>query len=556
MQWRGREEESSGREAELSLLLRELDEAKTTERARFVFVKGSTGVGKSHLFGLLRGAVAKRNTHVFEGGSGRDSKRVFGLFTPIVNELLAHLGPSGVPAARLAELARLLGPLTKATGTAVMENRRVELYDAVSELFSLAGRGQPVFLLPDLDVADRASLELFRYVAAVATTPGSHFGGLFVASLREDETLPVPLGEIIAKVPARSLPLNGLDVEGIRSYLARQDVAQRLREATGGNPEALNALLEQKSASPVDFFLRRAERLEAPQRAVLDALAVSRDALNLSVLRTRGEVAVHLDVLVRERFLSARVVDGQPVYRFSREADRQAWLYAAEAGSGAHGALARCGSGALVAGRRRPWKAAAPLLLELGRNVESVELAVKAADELSARGAHEEAADLYAQALQGLKGPGARSGQLDRSGEKRRWRPRRANYKGAARVLLESHRLSPQAAKVLLVGRHLVRLGRLRLAELSLGVPAARSAATRDDAEAIRAEVALARSPGGPAKAIEICRRALSGAPANSPRKRRSGCATSWAARCWHRAMRVMRPSCLPRTLPLPKRRA
>ncbi|MHB8877717.1 MAG: hypothetical protein ACYC8T_28840, partial [Myxococcaceae bacterium] len=51
---------ASGREAELSVLLREHEEARASERARFVFVRGPAGVGKSHLFGLVRKAMAAR----------------------------------------------------------------------------------------------------------------------------------------------------------------------------------------------------------------------------------------------------------------------------------------------------------------------------------------------------------------------------------------------------------------------------------------------------------------------------------------------------------------
>jgi tetratricopeptide (TPR) repeat protein len=496
--WRKEEAESSGREAELSSLLREHDDARSSERARFIFVKGPHGVGKSHLFGLVRAAVLKRNTQVFEGGSGRDAKRTFGLFTPMLNEVLAHLGQSGVPASRLAELARLLAPLTKATGKDVMENRRVELYDAVCELLSLAGRATPIFLFPDIDVADRASLELFRYVAAVATTPGSKGGGLFIASLRDDGPLPAALCDVLAKVPARSMPLSGLDVEGIRAYLSRQDVAQKLLEATGGNPEALERLLEQKSPSPVDFFLRRAERLEPAQRAVLDTLAISGNALGLPVLGARGDVAQQLDVLVRERFLTARVVDSQPVYRFAREADRHAWLNAMDAAR--RTSLTR--ELALSLAEHGDVVSAAPMLLKLGRDAQSVAFSIRAGDELSARGAHEDAAELYAEALVTLTGA-ERAQVLERTAKVL---VEQGGYKAAAKALLESHRLVESPAKVLLAGRHLVRAGRLKLAELVLGLPLQHEA-TRDEAEALRAEVMLVR--GQPMKALELCRKAL-----------------------------------------------
>jgi polynucleotide 5'-kinase involved in rRNA processing len=50
--------ETTGREGELALLLREHHEAKSTGTARFVFVRGPRGVGKSHLVAQLAQALA------------------------------------------------------------------------------------------------------------------------------------------------------------------------------------------------------------------------------------------------------------------------------------------------------------------------------------------------------------------------------------------------------------------------------------------------------------------------------------------------------------------
>ena len=67
-------------------------------------------------------------------------------------------------------------------------------------------------------------------------TPDSRVSGLFVLTFREDEALPEPLAELVSHVPGRTLPLSGLDLEGIRAFLNRQDIAQKLLEVTGGNP--------------------------------------------------------------------------------------------------------------------------------------------------------------------------------------------------------------------------------------------------------------------------------------------------------------------------------
>ena len=103
----------------------------------------------------------------------------------MLSQLLAHLGQSGVPAARLAELARQLAPITKSTPGGA-DNRRIELSDAAGELFSLAGREAPLFLFPD------STPPTARRSSCSATSPrsrrrrGSKGGGLFVASLRDD----------------------------------------------------------------------------------------------------------------------------------------------------------------------------------------------------------------------------------------------------------------------------------------------------------------------------------------------------------------------------------
>ena len=128
LQWKP-EADASGREAELSSLLREHDEAKSSARPRFVFVRGPQGVGKSFLFSLLRRALVERGTAVFEGGSAREVKRTFGLIAPIARALTPYLEQTGVPQPKLSELTARTAGLhgeCKAEG-------RLELFDAVSE---------------------------------------------------------------------------------------------------------------------------------------------------------------------------------------------------------------------------------------------------------------------------------------------------------------------------------------------------------------------------------------------------------------------------------------
>src|SRR5690606_6384704 len=144
------------------------EEARERAGARMAFVSGPRGIGKSHLFDLCRRTLADRGVRVFEGGASRSSARAYGLFADMVPELLAYLPEVGVPARTVAELARRTAPLAgiECAETSVGEDRRLDLFDAVAEVFALAGRACPAFLFSDADAADRASLELLRYVAA------------------------------------------------------------------------------------------------------------------------------------------------------------------------------------------------------------------------------------------------------------------------------------------------------------------------------------------------------------------------------------------------------
>ncbi len=434
----GREAPSAaGREGELAALHRDHEEARAEGRARFAFVKGPPGVGKSHLLTLFRRAAAASGALVFEAGSAREARQPFGLFAGLTRALLDHVSHSGTEGATVAVLSRQLAPILGGAqvraADGLQEQLRVELYDALAELFVLASPGAPIYLLPDLDAADPASLELFRFLAAVAGAPESRLSGLFVGSFRDDAPLPALLSEVLTRVSARTLSLSGLDLEGIRAYLARDAVAARLHEATGGLPSALEELLAQPAPAPVELSLRRAERHGALAAQVLGVLAVGREALpaaqlagavgRLAPFRTPelGPLAALIDALVRDRLLGVRVSDGEPVYRFARDADQHAFL--AELGAGTVAYARALGEELREAGALVP---AAQLLLEADPAGLGARTALAAADALAARGAHAEAAELYTRALPHLAAPALRATHLrlselaDAQGEHRR----------------------------------------------------------------------------------------------------------------------------------------
>ena len=492
--------EASGRESELSLLLREHDEAKAARRPRVVFLRGPQGVGKSFLTSLLSASCARRGISVFEGGSGRDVRRTWGLVSPLVQELLTAASRSGVPQAKVAELARALEPLRSAGPAGDVETRRLALFDAVCELVTLAGRSAPVFVLPDLDEADRASLELLRYLLAVVSTPESQAGGLFVLTFRDVEPLPQPLAEVLARVSGRTLALSGFDLDGIRAFLARSDVAHKLLSVTGGNPEALGALLERPVAA-ADFFLRRVERLPEPQRAVLAVFAVSPEALSVELVAEvmgaePSSTAAVLDALRREHLAMPRVVEGRALWSFGRERERLAFRGALPAAQ-VTAMARRIGTVLAAHGALVP---AAGLLLDVSPG-DAVEVALAAAESLVSRGALEDASALYQRALP-FAGPAHRADLVSA------WARVQAALGAsvqAARRTLEAARLGDAAladGRVLEAARLLLKAGRLTRARALLGALARR----RPLDAAVRAAQAEALLLGGDAKgASERC---------------------------------------------------
>ncbi|MCC6332560.1 MAG: sigma 54-interacting transcriptional regulator [Myxococcales bacterium] len=495
--------EPSGRETELAVLLREHDEARTAQGARFVFVRGPAGVGKSHLVEAFARSASAKGVAVFEGRSGRDARRTWGVVGPMVSQLLTHAVRMGVPEVKVAVLARALEPV-KGLGAPIAGAERLALFDAVAELFTLAGRDAPIFVFPDLDVADRASLELVRYLAAVFSTPDGRGRGLFVLSFRDGGGLPEPLEELVGRVSGRTLSLTGLDVDGLRAFLSRSDVVQRLLDVTGGHPDRLTELLERPVAA-VDFFVRRVERLGEPQRAVLDVLAVSPEALPVELIAgvLGAEVAptaAQVDALVRERLVAVRLVDGRATSRFARDSEKDA--VRALLPEARQRELSRQVGHALAAAGFA--LSAAELLLWAAPS-EAAKDALEAAQALVRRGALEDALPLLERAL-----PYTSAGQrAECAAALGHAQGLLGDYASGARRLLEAARLGEEVdrpARVLEAARLLIKRGRTAFARALLEVTAAQPS-TALQTTACQAELAMLA--GDPKGAVEKCRRAL-----------------------------------------------
>ncbi len=143
--------EVSGREAELALLAREHQEAKASGTARFVFVRGPRGVGKTHLLAQLAQSLSSQGTPIFEGGSGREARQTWGVFAPMLGELLTLL----LVLAALVFVATLLAlrymPLRlaltpRATKARRVRRRAIELFRTAAERRTVGRTGILIYL--------------------------------------------------------------------------------------------------------------------------------------------------------------------------------------------------------------------------------------------------------------------------------------------------------------------------------------------------------------------------------------------------------------------------
>lgn len=324
---------AAGRDRELQALAEAWQQARAAGAPRFCKLHGPAGIGKSHLLHVLERRLASEGATLLSIRAERGRVEAFGLARDLARSLLDLLSRiGGCSRFELASLSARLAPLLDdvAGGEAGRPSGdlRLELADGLAELVRRVLPTEPVLLLDDLDAADRGSLELLQYLSALLLAPGMDHGCLVVFSYRDGD-LPAALRNLIDGVPGLQLPLAPLDLEGIRSFLSSPEVAERLWEATSGNPSRLEAVLE---TAPIDFGKRRLARLGPEARRILLAVAVVGRRAPASLIQAAARVpdaGTHLEKLVVEGFLEVQVDRFGPGYTFSRTADREAILESA-----------------------------------------------------------------------------------------------------------------------------------------------------------------------------------------------------------------------------------
>jgi DNA-binding CsgD family transcriptional regulator len=382
------------RSSELSALEARLADVTGGSTGRLVLVSGEAGIGKT--------ALLRR----FCGGLGRGVRVLWAACDPLITP-------------------RPLGPLldiSSATGGELRE--RVEgdakPHDVAAALRrELEAPAPTVLVIEDVHWGDDATIDVVRLVARrLEGVPV-----LFVASYRDEQVhrthpLQIVLGELPGDGAVTRLTLTGLSRSAVARLAERSQLdPDELYERTSGNPfyvtEALAAEGDRVPVTVRDAVLARAARLSAEARAVLDAVAVVPQRVEVWLLEALSEGALDgLDECLGSGMLGAEA-DG---VAFRHELARLA--IEESLSPDARVALHRRAIAALAKpGIGGPDLARLAHHAEAAGDAESVlRYAPAAAEHASSVGAPREAQDQYARALRFADGvsPEVRADLLER----------------------------------------------------------------------------------------------------------------------------------------------
>jgi ATP/maltotriose-dependent transcriptional regulator MalT len=221
------------RQAELGVLLSKLNEARAGE-PRVVLVEGPAGIGKTAL--IRRFVASTDHARVLRAGGVEEE----------------NLLPFGV-AEQLARSARV--PLSKALATLGRRSERspepVAIGGAFIDLLGILQRDGPVVLVvDDVQWADRPTLLALLF--ALRRLEADRVLALLAGREEARTNLPEGLVRLFADEHGATMQLEGLEVTDLQALGAAltgtrlpAQLAQHLRQHTGGSPLHARALLEE-----------------------------------------------------------------------------------------------------------------------------------------------------------------------------------------------------------------------------------------------------------------------------------------------------------------------
>ena len=361
-----------GREAELSLLRRILDQA-LRGRGRVVTIAGAPGVGKSRIASEIGAEASQRGFSVLAGSCyDLDDSVPFIPFVEIFEAALARaaspevfreaLGEDAAAITRLMpQLQRLFPDIPQPLQIPPDQSRRI-LFNAIAELLARRAAMKPVLLLlEDLHWADEGTLSLLDHLARLM----AQIPVMIIATYRDSEidaggSLAKTLDNLIRLHLLERMSLGGLPQSAVAKmirFLSGQEPPQALvtliHAHTEGNPffieELFQHLVERGKLTKAngDFraFLnltdidvpqslrivigRRLARLNQDTQKVLGAAAVIGRSFTFELLEasTGADADSLLDCLdeaERAGLISSTLQYPEARFKFSHELMRQA----------------------------------------------------------------------------------------------------------------------------------------------------------------------------------------------------------------------------------------
>jgi DNA-binding SARP family transcriptional activator len=328
-----------GREAELAELEAALGRALEGSGGLFLLV-GEPGIGKSRLAEELARRARSRGALVLvgrcweAGGAPPYWPWVQSIRSYVRGAepaaLRAELGAGAADLAQLLPELRELFPDIGDPPTAEPETARFRLFEAATGLLTSASRARPIVLvLDDLHAADEPSLLLLQFLARELSTSRL----LVVGAYRDVDPMPTKsltstLLEVARESSTRILPVGGLAAADVASFVElvsgetpREELVAALREETEGNPLFVGEIVRLLAAegsfdaaelavpqSVRDVIARRLRHLSDECVRVLTLASVLGREFTLAGLARMAEVSEDALLDTLDEAMEARVV--------------------------------------------------------------------------------------------------------------------------------------------------------------------------------------------------------------------------------------------------------
>ena len=437
-----------GRDTELDQMQEVLEDALGGD-GRILLISGDPGIGKTRMAEQLAIYAGIRGANVHWGRCHEaESAPPYWPWSEAVRSYVRDADPVGLRwqlGSRAAEVAQIVPELTERLGGLgeppgiESEQARFRVFDAVAGFLGGASKSRPLILvLDDLHWADESSLLLLRFLARRLSDTGLLVVGTYRdVELGRHHPLAETLADLAAIEATRRIALHGLAPEAIASYIELTggvdrpppDLAAAIREQTGGNPFFVGEVVrlmasegrlgEEQARREVaipqgvrEVVGRRLDRLSGTANEVLRLAAVCGREFELAVLERVSPLSSEQVTEALDEAVAARLVvvarERPGLYSFAHSLVGET-LHAevpAARCAAIHRDVAEAIESAHASELDRYLGQLAHHYLEAGQAADAeraVEYAARAATVAGERLAHEEAANLYARALEALE---------------------------------------------------------------------------------------------------------------------------------------------------------